>query len=64
MADEFLDDPGGLPLDPDYDDVPDELAVREGRRVVLRTPDGEELDGVLVIVAGAWGHARRLSEGE
>ena len=47
--------------DPDRFDVPVELLEHEGERVTLRGPDGEELDGTLVVVAGTWGHARRSS---
>lgn len=56
----MLDD-DDLPRDPDLDDVPPELLEHAGDRVVLRGPDGEELDGTLTVVAGVWGHARRSS---
>jgi hypothetical protein len=55
-------DPDDLPRDPDYDDVPEELAELEGERVLLWTEDGP-VDGVLVIVPQTWAHARRLEEG-
>jgi hypothetical protein len=51
-------------LDPDRADVPPELLEREGERVVLCTPDGQELDGTLAVVAGVWGHARRIAAGD
>jgi hypothetical protein len=62
MADEFLDDSGGLPRDPDYDDVPEPLAELEGRRVLLWVDGQPPLEGTLVVVPGAWAHARRLEE--
>jgi hypothetical protein len=49
-------------LDPDRDDVPAPLLEREGERVILWTDDGP-VDGVLVIVPGAWAHTRRIEEG-
>jgi hypothetical protein len=48
-------------LDPDRADVPPELVEAEGRRVTLRTPAGELLEGTLVVVPGTWGHARRIA---
>jgi hypothetical protein len=51
-------------LDPDRADVPPELLEHDGERVTLRTPDGQALDGVLVVVPGVWGDARRLAAGD
>ena len=49
-------------LDPDRDDVPEELLEHEGERVFLVGEDGV-MDGTLVIVPQFWAHARRLEEG-
>lgn len=45
-------------LDPDWDDVPPELAARDGTQVLI---DGEP--GTLVVAPGLHGHARRLRDG-
>lgn len=44
--------------DPDWEDVPPELAARDGQQVCI---NGEV--GTLVIAPGLLGHARRLREG-
>jgi len=49
-------------LDPDRDDVPDELLEHDGERVLLWTDDGP-VDGTLVIAPQTWAHARRLEDG-
>jgi hypothetical protein len=59
MADERHDELGDLPRDPDYDDIPEELAEHEGERGILWTDDGP-LEGTLVIVPQTWAHGRRL----
>ena len=51
-------------LDPDRADVRPELLAHERERVVLRAPDGQALDGTLVVVPGVWGHARRIASGD
>lgn len=51
-------DPVDLTRDPDWDDVPPELAALEGQQV----DDGDGA-GTLVIVPGLFGHVRRLREG-
>jgi hypothetical protein len=51
-----------LPRDPDYDDVPEELAEQEGRRVRLWIDGQPPLEGTLVIVPQTWAHGRRLGE--
>jgi hypothetical protein len=51
-----------LPRDPDWDDVPEELALLAGlARVGVIEPAGASRD-VLVIVPGMFGHARRLED--
>lgn len=57
-------DPDDLPVDPDLDDVDDDLRILHGRdRGVVRVlcEDGVSHDA-LVIVPGLFAHARRLSE--
>jgi hypothetical protein len=52
-----------LPRDPDWDDVPEDLAILAGlgEPVTVIEPDGVSRD-TLVIVPGLFGHARRLTE--
>ena len=50
--------------DPDWDDVPEELALLAGLnhgRVTVLDEDGVSQD-TLVIVPGLFGHARRMDE--
>jgi hypothetical protein len=48
--------------DPDWDDVPEELAQLDGQQVTVVEPDGASRDDVLVIVPQMHAHARRLTE--
>ena len=50
-------------LDPDRDDVPEELLAAEGQLVRLWTDEGP-VEGTLVIVPQFYGDARRRAEGE
>lgn len=54
-----------LPVDPDWDDVPEELALLAGlsNPVTLICEDGVSQD-TLVVVPGLFAHARRLEEAE
>jgi hypothetical protein len=56
-----------MPRDPDYDDVPTELAALEGRQVLVMGRDtwtGQPVaeQGMVVIVPGLWGDLRRKAE--
>jgi hypothetical protein len=51
------------PRDPDWDDVPDEIAAWNGRRVLVLTEEGVERLP-LIVLPGAWGAARRLLEAD
>jgi hypothetical protein len=52
-----------LPRDPDWDDVPEDLALLAGlgEPVTLIEPDGVSRDA-LAIAPGLFAHARRLEE--
>ena len=54
-----------LPVDPDWDDVPEELRLLAGlgNPVTVICEDGVSQDA-LVIAPGLFAHARRLREGE
>lgn len=55
-----------LPLDPDWDAVPEDLRILAGLNhgiVTVVCEDGVSQDA-LVIVPGLFGHAQRLEEGE
>jgi hypothetical protein len=45
--------------DPDWDDVPPDLAANDGRGIRIVTSDGRVLDGMLHIRPGLFGDARR-----
>jgi hypothetical protein len=57
------DEPLTEPRDPDWDDVPPEIAAWDGRTVLVLTEEGVERLP-LIVLAGAWGAARRLLEGD
>jgi hypothetical protein len=59
---QMIDDDDIRHLDPDYDDVPEDLAEHEGRRVLLWVDGQPPLEGTLVVAPGAWAHARRFEE--
>lgn len=48
-----------MPPDPDWQDVPPELAALDGQQVCING----EVVGTLVIPPGLFGHARRVQEG-
>lgn len=58
-------DDDDMPVDPDWDDVPDGLRLLAGldHGQVTVQADGVSRDS-LVIVPGLFGHARRLTEDE
>jgi hypothetical protein len=51
------------PRDPDWDDVPPEIAAWNGRRVLVLTEEGAETVPFFVL-PGIWGAARRWLEGD
>jgi hypothetical protein len=51
------------PRDPDWDDVPPEIAAWHGRTVCMLTEEGVERLPFLVM-PGAWGAARRWLEAD
>jgi hypothetical protein len=51
------------PRDPDWDDVPEEIAAWNGQTVLLLTEEGVERLP-LIVLPGIWGAARRWLEGD
>jgi hypothetical protein len=58
-----VSDDDELPRDPDWDDVPEELALLDGERVTVIDEDGVG-PATLVVVPQMFAHARRLRDGE
>lgn len=64
MHTDDIDPNDALALDPDWADVPPELAQLDGKTVTTVSPDdGTEETAFLLVVPGLFGHARRLREG-
>jgi hypothetical protein len=64
-----MDDDELLPVDPDWDDVPPELAQLDGKRVTITGGDSVKdrlnmADGTIVVVPQLFAHERRLREGD
>ncbi len=57
------DDDDLLPLDPDWDDVPPDLAALNNQVVTVIDADGVTTTEFLVIVPSLFAHARRIREG-
>lgn len=62
MNDTYDDD--DEPRDPDWDDVPAELADHDGEVVEIIEPDGSYSKAMIVVSPGAFGDARRRREGD
>lgn len=57
-----LDSADAHALDPDWSDVPPEVAKLDGTEVTMTGADGSTTASTLVIVPGLWGHARRYRD--